>query len=78
MDKNKTMIDATLKTPNNLRRVIKDIYMSNCVIYKGALGYLIARKTINHPARCLFISLCEQYEFDITHLENSESYLESV
>lgn len=72
------MIPPELKTPNNLRRVDKDIYMRQAIISKGAIGYLTARTTIHHPARLVFTSLCDRYEFDVTTIEDIDDYLKQV
>ncbi len=63
------MIDPSLKIPSNLRRTTIFINRGMAGIEKGALGYLIRRTTIHNPPMIFFISLCEQYEFNVTDLK---------
>lgn len=65
------MLASELKQPQNLRRVGVDINLNNCIIQKGALGYLIGRTTIEGPITTWFISLCERYEFNVTDISNN-------
>lgn len=73
------MIPKEMKTPQNLRRVTETITVDGQFqIMAGTLGYLLGfvSESGDQTPRASFTSLCESYQFDVTHVPGH--YFKSV
>ena len=62
-----------MKVPQNLRRVMETIIVEDKFkISEGTLGYLLGSISgaENSQPKLSFTSLCECYQFDVTHVPN--------
>lgn len=65
------MIPKEMKVPQNLRRVTETITVDGQFqIMAGTLGYLLGftSESGEQIPRASFTSLCESYQFDVTHV----------